>query len=82
MKNDEIMKNELARAEKEIKLWKERSKSWNKKVRDLIGDAALSMYKYINETGEYRFLIKDQLMCLGNNLFDVKPLTPRTEDED
>lgn len=82
MKNDEIMKNELARAEKEIKLWKERSKSWNKKVRDVIGNVTLNMYKNINETGEFRFLIKDQLMYLLNSLFDVKPLTPLTEDED
>lgn len=82
MKNEEFMKNELARAEKEIKLWKERSKSWNKKIRNVIGDVTLNMYKNINETGEFRFLIKSQLMNLLNELFDVKPLTPLTEDED
>jgi len=82
MKNDEMIQNELTRAEKEIELWKERSKSWSKKVREVIGDVTLNMYKNINETGEFRFLIKDQLMYLLNSMFDGKPLTPLTGEDD
>ena len=40
------------------------------------------MYKNINETGEFRFLIKDQLMYLLNSMFDGKPLTPLTGEDD
>lgn len=77
------MKNEeLARAEKEIKLWKKKSKIGNKKFRDIIGGVALNIYKYINETGEFKFFIKDQLMYLLDGMFDGKPLIPLTGEDD